>query len=505
MAWIRPERVRHALKNLSEWRKSAKDQGATHLVPLLALLEKGAGGGQEVQFNETPHEFEFWDRYFRLDDMPEKPYFNPITLRRAEKGFPHSNAATIRKNTFALKWHAAERRQSGDLEYWKLSPSFADIFRAKVLMKGGVVSRVPVVDLAIVLFRNDEIESPTAAGLEALFKARFPTSDEAYRTIFEFRDEEPANIFSDQSPGSETVAAIKAALIEDVSAPSQQTPASEVPKTLDIDDPILLQVEELLKVGTSGIILTGPPGTGKTYYAQRIARHLVKDPEADIFRVQFHPSFGYEDFVEGYRPDETKSSGFSIVPKVFMRACARAAHDNDHYVVFIVDEINRGDPARIFGELLTYLERSYRETSFTLPFSGDLFSIPKKMLLLGTMNPFDRSTNHIDAAFVRRFDHIEIAPSRDALEAMLELKGFSVRHVEIIGDWFDEVQKLVRVGLGHALFADVADIDSLKVIWRYRIKPAADALMEQEPQMRENLVKSFEAMIRRLEGVTAAD
>lgn len=505
MPWIKPERVRHALHNLSDWRKSAQDQGSKHLLPLLALLEQGAGqGGKKVEFTETPHEFDFWKRYFQLDNDPDKPFFNPLTLRRAEKGFPHSNAATIRKNTFALKWHAGKLDQIGTQEFWVLADNFADIFRDKALTKAGVTFRVPVVDLAVVLFREDEIVPGTAAELESRFRVRFPLSDPDYQKIFVFREEESANIFINTKPKNTTVA-IEEALIEDVVKPSAAPAAAPLPIIDDVDDPILGQVQELLKVGTSGIILTGPPATGKTYYAARIAKSLVNDPDTDVFRVQFHPSYGYEDFVEGYRPDDAKTSGFGIVPKIFIKACDRAKKLGDDYVVLIVDEINRGDPARIFGELLTYLERSYRGTSVTLPFSGDPLEIPKNLLLVGTMNPYDRSVSHIDAAFVRRFDHIEIGPSREVLESMLEDKGFSAAQVAIIGDWFDETQKMLPIGLGHAMFADVRDVDTLKTIWRYRIRPTAEALMETNAARRDDFGKSYDAMIKRLEGGGAGE
>ena len=225
MPWIKPERVRHALHNLSDWRKSARDQASKHLLPLLALLEQGAGQHKRIEFTETPHEFDFWKRYFQLDDDAEKPFFNPLTLRRAEKGFPHSNAATIRKNTFALKWQAGTLEQIEDKEFWTLADNFADVFREKALTKAGVVSRVPVVDLALLLFREDEIDPGTAAELEKRFRARFPMDDPDYQKIFVFREEEPSKIFIDEKP-SDTNLAIKDALIEDVIKPSMAPPAA---------------------------------------------------------------------------------------------------------------------------------------------------------------------------------------------------------------------------------------------------------------------------------------
>jgi MoxR-like ATPase len=476
-----------------------------HLLPLLALLERGAGSGAEIIFNEQPDEFAFWDRYFRLNGGGEaKPYFNPLTLKRAEKGYPHSNSATIRKNTFALKWHGAQRTVESDGDHWKLASNFADVVRDQVLTKAGATTRVPVVDLAAVLFRGRNFPGGAdAQTLEAAFRATFQLKDDDYDKLFVFVDEDSAQIFQANAPKDGYKDSIEEALVSvDPKAPAPIQATTNEP--LEADDPVLLQVEELVQLGTSGIILTGPPGTGKSYYANRTAQALTATPEQDVFRVQFHPSYGYEDFVEGYSPDEKATSGFKIVDKVFLDACARARAINT-LVVFVIDEINRGDPARVFGELLTYIERGYREETFRLPFSGKAAAIPANLLLIGTMNPQDRSVSYVDAAFVRRFDQIEMTPSREVVEGLLENGGgFDPEQVHLIGEWFERAQNLVPYGLGHSFFADVVSIDRLKLVWRYRIKPTAATAVELNEGKLADLSASFDALIGRLEGQVGA-
>ena len=493
---------------MAKWRGRAKSQGATHLFPMFALIERGAGDppGKATLMNETPHEFEFWDKYFRLDDGNEaKPYFNPVTLRRAEAGFPHSNSATIRKNTFAGKWHAALRRTTDDGEEWELVDDYANIFRDKVLTKGAEVTRAPVLDIAMLVFREREFpDDADARSLETAFRGAFPQRDEDYEKLFVFHPEDPDKIFADAAEPQDYRVAILSVLVDDVKSSAAIPEPEAEPIVMDLDDPILVQVQKLLGLGTSGIILMGVPGTGKSYYAKRIGKHLVKDPEQDIFRVQFHPSYGYEDFVEGYRPDEASQSGFKVVDKTFLLACKRAKELEREMglVVLIVDEINRGDPARVFGELLTYIERAYRAEKFTLPFSGKPFSVPENLVMIGTMNPYDRSVAQVDAAFVRRFDHIEMSPSREVAESLLEKRGgFTQDQISDIGAWFDAAQRLVPFGIGHSFFAEIKNVDHLKLVWEYRMRPAAVNAVELNDGAMGNLTASFEALVCRLEGV----
>lgn len=512
MKKIRADRVALALTNLSDWRSRVHAQGSTHLFPLLALLSSGAGSPlQTVQFNETPKEFEFWDQYFRLPSADAaKPYFNPVTLRYAEAGFPHSNSATIRKNTFAGKWKGATHERVDEQDQWTLSEDYAEVFREKVLSKSGNVSRVPVVDIATILFRSEEFEDDsTAKALEERFREEFPQRDQDYQKMFLFHDEEPDRIFAESDVEQDYETEIIASLVSDIKSSGDLAPLPDDPGDMVLDDPILTEVQKLLKFGSSGIILKGVPGTGKSYYAKRIAKHLAQDSESDVFRVQFHPSYGYEDFVEGYRPSEVSKSGYEVIDKTFLIACSRAEaiQDRDRLVVVIVDEINRGDPARVFGELLTYIEQDYREESFSLPFSGKIRKIPKNLVLIGTMNPYDRSISQADAAFVRRFDHIPVEPSREIAEMLLEeAKGFDPAQVVLLGDWFESMQRLLPFGLGHSYLARVSTIDELLLVWRYRMKPAIDvALALSEQGEVENIDRSFQALIRRLEGAADDD
>jgi len=363
--------------------------------------------------------------------------------------------------------------------------------------------KVPVLDLAALLFRNEDFpENSSSETLLQRFRDRFKQHEQDFAALFSYQPEVPDSLFT-----VEKLAIPKS--YDDLIAAALVPETNPLPTIQGLsessDDPILTQVQQILSLGTSGIVFRGPPGVGKTYYAQEIAKTLVADPANDIFRVQFHPSYGYEDFVEGYKPDDARKSGFNVVPKKFLEACERAAQV-DGYVIFIIDEINRGDPARIFGELLTFIEREYRGQTFLLPFTGKKISVPERLLLFATMNPFDRSVAQIDAAFIRRFDHIDLEPSAEVVEGMLTKGGgFTDAQIELIVKWFETAQGLLGFGLGHAFFKDATDINKLQLIWKYRILPTAQAMLDQiDPTRAPGFVASFNALIGRLEGVQAA-
>lgn len=187
------------------------------------------------------------------------------------------------------------------------------------------------------------------------------------------------------------------------------------------------------------VILYGPPGTGKTYWARKAALDLAAhtafrmqyneldeekkglvtgdETQAGLVRViTFHPMYGYEDFIEGYRPEETDGQlAFTLRRGIFVRLCADAERQPGRKFYLLVDEINRGDIPRIFGELLTLLEWDKRGQPIRLPLSEARFTVPENVYLIGTMNTADRSIALLDTALRRRFGFIELMPDPSVL------------------------------------------------------------------------------------------
>jgi len=190
----------------------------------------------------------------------------------------------------------------------------------------------------------------------------------------------------------------------------------------DADKEIFLQRNEIESVTNllrykKNIVLQGPPGTGKTFIAKKLAYLLMgKKDEDKIQTVQFHQSYAYEDFIQGYRPVET--GGFILKNGVFYSFCNKAKDDPDNDYFFIIDEINRGNLSKIFGELMMLIENDKRGKDFAIPLTyskniEDKFYIPENLYLVGTMNTADRSLAIVDYALRRRFAFINIKPCFD--------------------------------------------------------------------------------------------
>lgn len=166
--------------------------------------------------------------------------------------------------------------------------------------------------------------------------------------------------------------------------------------------------------------MQGAPGVGKTFAAKRLAYSIMQVKDTDrVSVVQFHQSYSYEDFIMGYRPTK---EGFDLVSGPFYEFCRKAQDDMDNDYFFIIDEINRGNLSKIFGELLMLIEADKRGESLRLLYKNELFSVPKNVYIIGMMNTADRSLAMIDYALRRRFAFYELKPAlqMEKFEAMKE-------------------------------------------------------------------------------------
>lgn len=223
----------------------------------------------------------------------------------------------------------------------------------------------------------------------------------------------------------------------------------------------LAEMKELLKV-KKNIILQGAPGVGKTFSAKRLAYTMMGvEDDSRIEFIQFHQNYAYEDFIMGYKPDE--NGGFRMVEGVFYSFCKEALEDSENDYFFIIDEINRGNMSKIFGELLMAIEADYRREKVKLAYSDKEFQVPENVFLIGMMNTADRSLALIDYALRRRFSFISMEPG-------FASEGFTKYQNSLHNDHFnslistvislnDEIRKDESLGegfcIGHSYFCGI--------------------------------------------------
>ena len=227
------------------------------------------------------------------------------------------------------------------------------------------------------------------------------------------------------------------------------------------------------------IILQGAPGVGKTFTARRLAWSMMgeKDDKRIEF-VQFHQNYSYEDFMMGYKPVE---DGFELKYGLFYRFCLKAANQPNKDFFFIIDEINRGNMSKIFGELLMLIEKDYRGSKVSLAYNGLPFSVPKNLYIVGMMNTADRSLAMIDYALRRRFSFFQLEPGFDS-EGFMQYQN--ALNNEMLNDLVSKVKELNReitldksLGkgfcIGHSYFCgrDVCTEEWLHAIVDYDILP----------------------------------
>ena len=252
-------------------------------------------------------------------------------------------------------------------------------------------------------------------------------------------------------------------------------------------------------------IFQGPPGTGKTYVAKRIAE-WCRDRGGDFEIIQFHPSYSYEDFVEGFRPTLTDAgqAGFKLTEGPLRRIAAKAAENPGSTFVLVIDEINRGNVAKVLGELYFLLE--YRDESVSLQYSGDRFSLPENLWFIGTMNTTDRSIALVDAALRRRFYFFGFFPDeppvRGLLGRWLEVNQPDARWVAGLVELANRKLEDRHLGIGPSYFLkkDQPLSDArVRFIWEQAVIPyIEDQCFGDETRLKEFV---YDRLKRELDGL----
>lgn len=260
------------------------------------------------------------------------------------------------------------------------------------------------------------------------------------------------------------------------------------------------------------IILQGPPGTGKTWLARRLAWALCEERLSEsVVVLQFHPSLSYEDFVRGFRP--TSGKGLELVDGPFLDLCERARSDADTDYVMVIEEINRGTPSQIFGELLTLLESDKRSLEYGMRLAyprpdEDNFFIPQNVHVIGTMNVADRSLAMVDMALRRRFAFLDLEPRlEDEWVEFVSGRGFDRERLETYGARLRRLNQQIsddtalgrHYCVGHSFFTPASTPSAIGLTteewWRRVVKTDIAPLLEEywfdRPSVAEEAITSL--------------
>ncbi|WP_406633842.1 McrB family protein [Pseudarthrobacter quantipunctorum] len=255
----------------------------------------------------------------------------------------------------------------------------------------------------------------------------------------------------------------------------------EFADTLHMELEPLQEIAELLEENRQ-LVLYGPPGTGKTYLAKHLAAELADDTTDERVKlVQFHPSYAYEDFFEGYRPDKTDEGqvSFKLVAGPLRRLAEEAAKPGNGKKPYflIIDEMNRANLAKVFGELYFLLE--YRDDRIYLQYSpNEPFTLPDNLYIIGTMNTADRSIAMMDAAIRRRFSFIELHPQTEPVKGSLwrflqarQLDATPALLLDALNSAIDEWDRDLMIGPSYFMKPAAQNPAGLRRIWKYELMP----------------------------------
>jgi 5-methylcytosine-specific restriction endonuclease McrBC GTP-binding regulatory subunit McrB len=286
------------------------------------------------------------------------------------------------------------------------------------------------------------------------------------------------------------------------------SPLDLLAKDLLLDVKFLEEIEELLE-DKKQVIFYGPPGAGKTYVALKLAVALGGGAEEvnTVEVVQFHPSYAYEDFVEGFRP--TEDGAFKLRRGKLLSIADRAIQNPDKKFFLIIDEINRGNVAKVFGEMYFLLE--YRDRDIQLQYSDEPFRMPENLYFIGTMNSADRSIGLIDSALRRRFHFVSFYPTEDVMKNLLrDWLEKNAPSVSWIATAVDNANRELgnpdfAIGPSHFMKKDLTE-DLARKIWRRSIIPyVEDFFFNQKEKAKDYDLDRLRALKRAEKDFSSAD
>jgi hypothetical protein len=318
--------------------------------------------------------------------------------------------------------------------------------------------------------REELLNHPILSKMEIIRIPRgtvFKVSDEESDTLDKLFDERisSANIFNDSKPIIEVQPAYT---------------IEEFLQDTGFDKSIIEGWQHRLE-RKKHIVFQGPPGTGKTFVAQRLAKLVISGTDGFYDLVQFHPSYAYEDFIQGIRPIVVNEKlSYELEDGRFIQFCKRAEQASNSPCVLIIDEINRANLSRVFGELMYLME--YRDLSIPLA-GGERFKIPENVLIIGTMNTADRSIALVDHALRRRFSFIRLNPEYDVLKKRLTPYNYPAGSLISVLNEVNKAINDINYEIGISYF--VKDGEKLKLnlpeIWVSEIEPYLEEYFYDQP------------------------
>lgn len=376
---------------------------------------------------------------------------------------------------FRVGQHLGEISEGDAVYMWKSGKDAGFVAKGRIKTEPEEAGQHPQT-MKYYLSEVDEYEVKTRVLIEVEGKLSRTVSKEEFRIL-----SPDSAIF--RSPQSTSPFPLTSREVEEIEglltgeSPSPQPSLAELAEELLIPEKWLQHVRDLI-VRKRQVIFQGPPGTGKTFLAKAISR-VITDPDK-VSLVQFHPSYSYEDFVEGFRPTEDNGAlVFEVKPGPFVQLAEQARRQPNKDFVLIIDEINRGNLAKIFGELYFLLEYRDEELSLQYGDADSTFSLPGNLIIIGTMNTADRSIANLDTAIRRRFAFVDLVPDKEPIAGLLRWFLWAHDLPSEIADYLELVNMEIhdsRFKLGPSYFMSL-DIDKeIENVWNYQIIPQLEEI-----------------------------